>query len=67
MKFTLTLTEDMIKVIGLALGEMPTKMGMPVALEFNRQIAEQRKPRAVPKAADATDSPENGASTQASA
>lgn len=39
--YNLQLTLDQIKVIGAALGEIPTKLGMPVTLEINRQIQQQ--------------------------
>jgi hypothetical protein len=39
--YNLQLTLDQIKVIGVALGEIPTKLGMPVTLEINRQIQQQ--------------------------
>lgn len=40
-EITLELSAEMIKVIGVALGEIPTRIGMPVALEINRQIDAQ--------------------------
>lgn len=40
-EFTLRLTLDQIRVIGMGLGEVPTKFGAPVATDINRQIAEQ--------------------------
>lgn len=45
--YTLQFTDDMLKVIGGALGEIPTKLGMPVTLEINKQLAEQQKPKVV--------------------
>jgi hypothetical protein len=47
MQYTITINAEMLKVLSLALGEIPTKIGMPVALEINRQIADQSKPTAV--------------------
>jgi hypothetical protein len=50
MKYTITIDAEMHKVLTLALGELPTKIGMAVVLEINRQITEQQKPKLAPAA-----------------
>lgn len=47
MKFTLVLTEDMLKVVAAGLSELPLKHALSVLNELNRQIAEQSKPTVV--------------------
>ena len=46
--YTLTLDTQMLQIIGAAIGELPTKHGMPVTLEINRQIIEQDKSASAP-------------------
>ena len=42
--YNLQLTDEILKVISDALGEVPTKLGMPVINEINRQILAQLPP-----------------------
>lgn len=48
--YTLQLTMEQIRMLGTAIGEIPTKFGAPLAAEINRQVAEQMpKPTIVEK------------------
>ena len=58
---TFTLTTDHVKVVFAALGEIPTKLGMPVSLEINRQVVEQQREP------DKPDKHVNGSGDEASA
>lgn len=50
--YTLTLTDEALKVISAGLGELPAKHAMPVIGELNRQLAPQLKPEPVTKTED---------------
>lgn len=39
--YTLQFTDDMLKILNLAVGEIPTKIGVPFIQEVNRQILAQ--------------------------
>jgi hypothetical protein len=46
--YTFTFTPEMLNTVSLALGEIPTKLGMPLINELNRQIAAQNAVEAEP-------------------
>jgi hypothetical protein len=46
--YTLTVTSDELGVIGQALGETPTRVGMPVVQRLRDQVSQQDKKRDAP-------------------
>lgn len=40
--YTIRLDENDIKALGVAIGELPTKIGMPLAVKINGQMSEQQ-------------------------
>lgn len=49
---TLTLTEEDLKIIAAALGELPMKFAKPTFDKINSQVAQQMEPASEPDAAD---------------
>ena len=56
--YDLKLNADQIKTLLAGLGELPTKFGMPVSLEINRQLLDQERREAeANRAAEAASKP----------